>query len=56
MSPQAPVVIIGSGQSGGRAAEALREGGHTGRITLIGTEVHAPYERPALSRALTTPW
>ena len=50
MSLQAAVVIIGSGQSGGRAAEALRQGGHTGRITLIGDELHAPYERPALSK------
>jgi NADPH-dependent 2,4-dienoyl-CoA reductase/sulfur reductase-like enzyme len=46
----APVVIVGSGQAGGRAAEALRQGGHTGRITLIGDEPHAPYERPALSK------
>jgi NADPH-dependent 2,4-dienoyl-CoA reductase/sulfur reductase-like enzyme len=44
------VVIVGSGQAGGRAAEALRQGGHTGRITLIGDEPHAPYERPALSK------
>ena len=50
MSPQAAVVIIGSGQAGGRAAEALRLGGHAGRITLIGDEPHAPYERPALSK------
>jgi NADPH-dependent 2,4-dienoyl-CoA reductase/sulfur reductase-like enzyme len=45
-----PIVIIGAGQAGGRAAEALREGGHTGPITLIGDEIHLPYERPALSK------
>ena len=50
MSSQGAVVIVGSGQAGGRAVEALRQGGHTGRITLIGDEVHAPYERPALSK------
>ena len=50
MSPQAAVVIVGSGQAGGRAAEALRQGGHTGRLALIGAESHAPYERPALSK------
>jgi NADPH-dependent 2,4-dienoyl-CoA reductase/sulfur reductase-like enzyme len=50
VSSQAAVAIVGSGQSGGRAAEALRQGGHTGRITLIGDELHAPYERPALSK------
>jgi 3-phenylpropionate/trans-cinnamate dioxygenase ferredoxin reductase subunit len=27
----------------------LRPGGHVGRITLIGDESHAPYERPSLS-------
>jgi NADPH-dependent 2,4-dienoyl-CoA reductase/sulfur reductase-like enzyme len=46
----AAVVIIGSGQSGGRAAEALRLGGHAGPVTLIGDESHPPYERPALSK------
>ncbi|HEY0911673.1 MAG TPA: FAD-dependent oxidoreductase, partial [Bradyrhizobium sp.] len=44
------VVIIGSGQAGGRAAEALRLGGHRGSITMIGEESHPPYERPALSK------
>jgi NADPH-dependent 2,4-dienoyl-CoA reductase/sulfur reductase-like enzyme len=50
VSSHAAVVIVGSGQAGGRAAEALRQGGHTGRITLIGEETHAPYERPSLSK------
>jgi NADPH-dependent 2,4-dienoyl-CoA reductase/sulfur reductase-like enzyme len=44
------VVITGSGHAGGRAAEALRSGGYTGPITLIGDEPHLPYERPALSK------
>jgi NADPH-dependent 2,4-dienoyl-CoA reductase/sulfur reductase-like enzyme len=46
----AAVVIIGSGQAGGRTAEALRLGGHAGPITMIGDESHPPYERPALSK------
>ena len=46
----ARVVIVGSGQAGGRAAEALRLGGHTGPITMIGEEIHPPYERPVLSK------
>ena len=46
----AAVVIVGSGQAGGRAAEALRLGGHAGPITMIGDESHPPYERPALSK------
>lgn len=44
------VVIIGAGQAGGRAAEALRLGGHTGSITIIGDEPNPPYERPSLSK------
>jgi NADPH-dependent 2,4-dienoyl-CoA reductase/sulfur reductase-like enzyme len=47
---QRAVVIVGAGQAGGRAAEALRLGGHTGPITMIGDESHPPYERPALSK------
>lgn len=47
---KAPIAIIGAGQAGGRAAEALRSAGHAGPITLIGEEQHPPYERPALSK------
>jgi 3-phenylpropionate/trans-cinnamate dioxygenase ferredoxin reductase subunit len=44
------VVIVGAGACGGRAAEALREAGYQGAITLVGDEVHPPYERPPLSK------
>ena len=44
-------VIIGAGECGGRAAFALREKGFDGEITLVGSEPHAPYERPPLSKA-----
>jgi len=43
-------VIIGAGECGARAALALREQGFDGRITLIGSEPHLPYERPPLSK------
>jgi NADPH-dependent 2,4-dienoyl-CoA reductase/sulfur reductase-like enzyme len=33
-----------------RAAESLRNNGFDGQITLIGEEVHAPYNRPPLSK------
>lgn len=46
------VVIVGAGQSGGRAAALLRQEGFEGAITLIGAETHAPYERPPLSKAV----
>ncbi|GAA3100840.1 FAD-dependent oxidoreductase [Rhizobium viscosum] len=44
-------VIIGAGECGARAAFALREKGFDGEITLVGSEPHAPYERPPLSKA-----
>ncbi|SAL85667.1 FAD-dependent pyridine nucleotide-disulfide oxidoreductase [Caballeronia arvi] len=44
------VLIIGAGQAGARAAEALRTYGFEGRIVLVGDERHAPYERPPLSK------
>lgn len=46
------IVIVGAGQAGGRAAEALRLAGHTGPLTLIGAESEPPYERPALSKGV----
>jgi NADPH-dependent 2,4-dienoyl-CoA reductase/sulfur reductase-like enzyme len=33
-----------------RAAEALRNNGFEGQVTVIGAEVHAPYNRPPLSK------
>jgi 3-phenylpropionate/trans-cinnamate dioxygenase ferredoxin reductase subunit len=44
------IVIVGAGHAGGRAAEAMRQAGHTGRILLIGEEAYPPYERPPLSK------
>lgn len=49
---QGRIVIVGAGQAGARAAEALRAAGHAGPITLVGEEEHLPYERPQLSKAL----
>ena len=47
-------VVIGAGQAGGRAVEAMRASGFEGRIELIGAEPHLPYERPPLSKELLT--
>jgi 3-phenylpropionate/trans-cinnamate dioxygenase ferredoxin reductase subunit len=44
------MVIVGAGECGIRAAMALREQGYAGPVTLIGDEVHLPYERPPLSK------
>ena len=46
------IAIIGAGQAGGRAAEALRAAQFAGPITLIGGERHLPYERPQLSKSM----
>ena len=45
------IVIVGAGQAGVQAAEALRAGGFDGSVTLIGDEPHGPYHRPPLSKA-----
>ena len=45
------IVIVGAGQAGVMAAEALRTGGYAGPITLLGDEPHGPYHRPPLSKA-----
>lgn len=44
------VIIVGAGLAGARCAETLRAEGYSGRITLVGEEPFAPYERPALSK------
>jgi 3-phenylpropionate/trans-cinnamate dioxygenase ferredoxin reductase subunit len=46
------IVIIGAGLAGASAADELREQGFDGKITVVGTEPHRPYERPPLSKAL----
>ena len=44
------IVIIGGGLAGAKTAEALREKGFGGSITLVAAENHLPYERPPLSK------
>lgn len=47
---QETFLIVGAGQAGGQAAQALREHGFGGRIVLVGDEAWRPYERPPLSK------
>ncbi|WP_257015504.1 NAD(P)/FAD-dependent oxidoreductase [Rhodococcus sp. ACS1] len=48
-SPDA-VLVVGASAAGLSTAEALRRRNYTGRITVLGDEVHAPYDRPPLSK------
>lgn len=45
------ICIVGAGQAGGELAIALRQQGCAAPIVVIGEEVHAPYQRPPLSKA-----
>ncbi|WP_218001467.1 NAD(P)/FAD-dependent oxidoreductase [Nocardia niigatensis] len=46
--------MVGASAAGLTAAETLRNDGFTGTITLIGEELHAPYDRPPLSKQVLT--
>ena len=45
------VVVVGASLAGLRTAEALRQAGFTGALTIVGEETHAPYNRPPLTKA-----
>lgn len=46
------IVVVGASLAGLWACESLRGGGYDGTITLVGAELHPPYDRPPLSKAL----
>jgi len=46
------IVVIGASLAGLRAAEELRHEGHSGPVIIVGEEIHAPYDRPPLSKQL----
>jgi 3-phenylpropionate/trans-cinnamate dioxygenase ferredoxin reductase subunit len=48
--PKPGTLIVGASQAGLQLAVSLRERGDTAPITLIGAEVHPPYQRPPLSK------
>ncbi|WP_328493288.1 FAD-dependent oxidoreductase [Streptomyces sp. NBC_00414] len=51
------VVVVGASAAGLAAAETLRREGYDGRLTLVGDEPHAPYDRPPLSKqVLASAW
>ncbi|WP_067812846.1 NAD(P)/FAD-dependent oxidoreductase [Actinomadura kijaniata] len=48
------VLIVGASVGGLTVAEALRRGGHTGRLRLVDPDPHPPYDRPPLSKQVLT--
>jgi 3-phenylpropionate/trans-cinnamate dioxygenase ferredoxin reductase component len=50
MNTKPSFVIVGGGMAGALAAQTLREEGFDGKITMLGQEPNAPYERPPLSK------
>jgi NADPH-dependent 2,4-dienoyl-CoA reductase/sulfur reductase-like enzyme len=44
------VVVVGASLAGLRAAEEVRHEGHAGPVIVVGDEIHAPYDRPPLSK------
>ncbi len=50
MSTPSGVLVVGASAAGLATAEALRRKGYRGELTLVGDEVHPPYDRPPLSK------
>lgn len=48
------IVVVGASLAGLRAAEALRNEGFSGSLTMIGDEPCEPYDRPPLSKQVLT--
>ncbi|MBB2987215.1 NAD(P)/FAD-dependent oxidoreductase [Terracoccus luteus] len=44
------VVVVGASLAGLSTARALRARGFAGRLTVVGDELHRPYDRPPLSK------
>jgi 3-phenylpropionate/trans-cinnamate dioxygenase ferredoxin reductase component len=50
LSADSTVVVVGASLAGWRAVETLRAEGYQGSLTLVGEELHLPYDRPPLSK------
>ncbi len=48
------ITVVGASLAGLSAVRALRAQGFAGRITVLGAERHAPYDRPPLSKGFLT--
>ncbi|MBA3908149.1 MAG: FAD-dependent oxidoreductase [Pseudonocardiales bacterium] len=54
MSQPEHVLVVGAGLGGLRTVERLRATGYQGRVSLVGDERRAPYDRPPLSKQVLT--
>ena len=54
MTNAKPLVIVGASYAGIQIAASARELGFAERIVIVGAEVHAPYQRPPLSKGMLT--
>ncbi len=52
MTPVYDYVIVGGGLAGASAVQGIREVDPSGKILLVGEEIHLPYDRPPLSKKL----
>src|SRR3954447_967729 len=50
MAAQDPMVVVGGGLAGAKAAQTLREEGYDGGLVILAEEAERPYERPPLSK------
>ena len=48
------IVVVGAGLAGLQTTSSLREAGFRGKVTVLGSEGLAPYDRPPLSKDLFT--
>lgn len=46
----APIILVGAGQASASCAAKLRALGYDGKLTIVGEEPAAPYQRPPLSK------
>ncbi|MEO6471799.1 MAG: FAD-dependent oxidoreductase, partial [Aeromicrobium sp.] len=46
------ILIVGTSVAGIRTAQSLRMRGYTGAITMLGEEIHAPYDKPPISKEM----
>jgi NADPH-dependent 2,4-dienoyl-CoA reductase/sulfur reductase-like enzyme len=52
LGPDDHVVVVGAGLAGWTFCHEVRRRGYRGELTLVGDELHEPYDRPPLSKQI----